>query len=434
MAECRGVCSKVRKILPLRKARSGLCPFLSLSIFCFLLYHTLLSRPNKPAGFGSAVILQFWRSHRGLPADTNTTGEAPASDTGMESSNGSSNFRNLAYKERQLQLPPKSTMQCTFRSDASSIGGSEVFPTANGGQVRHQRNSSDSLLLEEPPYWLEELLDEPETPMCRGHRRSSSDSVAFMDRASKPFREDGRKFKNSPAEPSMGSSNFDYQRDLSPFSYHANPNNADAYQKRVWGSPFTSVFSPNGHLSTSNASSWKKSVSSACISQDCDGGQFKVIIQRGVDLEGSSIRSDCSYPSPSASQADLKRAKQQFAQKSRMRKLQYIAELERNVQALQAEGYGVSAELEFLDQQNLILGMENMALKQRLESLSHEQFIKCMEQDMLRREISRLRYLYRQQQQQMQKQKHSTGGRTKTRDLDSQFVTNSIKPKEAGSC
>lgn len=43
---------------------------------------------------------------------------------------------------------------------------------------------------------------------------------------------------------------------------------------------------------------------------------------------------------------------------------------------LQAEGYEVSAALVFLDQQKLILGMENMALKQRLESLSQERFIK----------------------------------------------------------
>ncbi|KAL0539144.1 hypothetical protein IC582_023323 [Cucumis melo] len=55
----------------------------------------------------------------------------------------------------------------------------------------------------------------------------------------------------------------------------------------------------------------------------------------------------------------------QFAQRSRVRKLQYIAELERNVQALQANGSEVSAELEFLSQQNLILGMENKAPKQR---------------------------------------------------------------------
>lgn len=69
----------------------------------------------------------------------------------------------------------------------------------------------------------------------------------------------------------------------------------------------------------------------------------------------------------------------QFAQRSRVRKLQYIAELERNVKALQAEGSEVSAELEFLSQQNLILGMENKALKQRLETVSQEQLIKYCE-------------------------------------------------------
>lgn len=40
------------------------------------------------------------------------------------------------------------------------------------------------------------------------------------------------------------------------------------------------------------------------------------------------------------------------------------------------EGSGATAELEFLNQQNLILSMENKALKQRLESLAQEQLIK----------------------------------------------------------
>jgi hypothetical protein len=43
----------------------------------------------------------------------------------------------------------------------------------------------------------------------------------------------------------------------------------------------------------------------------------------------------------------------------------------------QAEGSEVSAELEFVNQQNLILSMENKALKQRFENLAHEQLIKC---------------------------------------------------------
>ncbi|RWW21245.1 hypothetical protein GW17_00014605 [Ensete ventricosum] len=41
-----------------------------------------------------------------------------------------------------------------------------------------------------------------------------------------------------------------------------------------------------------------------------------------------------------------------------------------------AEGSGISAELEFLDRQNLILNLENKALKQRLDSLSQEQLFK----------------------------------------------------------
>jgi hypothetical protein len=96
-----------------------------------------------------------------------------------------------------------------------------------------------------------------------------------------------------------------------------------------------------------------------------------------------------------------------------VRKLQYIAELERKVQALQvrsfikyvnysskssfsfyilllmsiyatkkniyilqAEGMEVSAEMEFLSQQNIMLDLENKALNQRLESLNQEQLIK----------------------------------------------------------
>lgn len=42
----------------------------------------------------------------------------------------------------------------------------------------------------------------------------------------------------------------------------------------------------------------------------------------------------------------------------------------------QAEGSEIAAEIGFLDQQNLILNMENKALKQRLDSLAQEQLIK----------------------------------------------------------
>ncbi|KAJ0010248.1 hypothetical protein Pint_33259 [Pistacia integerrima] len=120
----------------------------------------------------------------------------------------------------------------------------------------------------------------------------------------------------------------------------------------------------------------------------------------------------------------------QFAQRSRVRKLQYIAELERNVQALQAEGTEFSAELEFLNQQNLLLSMENKALKQRLDNLTQEQLIKCLEQEVLEREIGRLRALYQQQQQPPPSSSHR---RSSSRDLDSQFTNLSLKHKDANS-
>ncbi|KAI7981154.1 Basic leucine zipper 34 [Camellia lanceoleosa] len=124
----------------------------------------------------------------------------------------------------------------------------------------------------------------------------------------------------------------------------------------------------------------------------------------------------------------------QFARRSRVRKLQYIAELEKNVQALQAKGSEVSAELEFVNQQNLILSMENKALKQRLENLAQEQLIKYLEHDVLEREIGRLRALYQQQQQPPQQQQPSSGHRrTKSRDLDFQFANLSLKHKDASS-
>jgi len=119
----------------------------------------------------------------------------------------------------------------------------------------------------------------------------------------------------------------------------------------------------------------------------------------------------------------------QYAQRSRVRKLQYIAELEGRVQALQSEGVEVSAEMEFLTQQNIMLDLENKALKQRLESLAQEQLIKRFQQEMFEREIGRLRSLYQQQQQ----QQAPALVRSNSRDLDAQFANLSLKHKDPNS-
>jgi len=173
-------------------------------------------------------------------------------------------------------------------------------------------------------------------------------------------------------------------------------------------------------------------VSSSYMSQEATGETKNYAETLSHDPKRFSSEENSSNPQPVTYEADnIKRAKQQFAQRSRVRKLQYISELERNVQALQAEGSKVSAELEFTNQRNLILSLENKALKQRIESIAQEKLIKQLEQEVLKNEIGRLRALYQQQQQQQTHKPTASHGRATSKDLDSQFSSLSLNSKDS---
>ncbi|KAE8703290.1 Basic leucine zipper 61 [Hibiscus syriacus] len=91
-------------------------------------------------------------------------------------------------------------------------------------------------------------------------------------------------------------------------------------------------------------------------------------------------------------------ANRQSAQRSRVRKLQYISELERSVTTLQTEVSALSPRVAFLDHQRLILNVDNSALKQRIAALAQDKIFKDAHQDALKKEIERLRQVYQQQQ------------------------------------
>ncbi|PQP98189.1 basic leucine zipper 61-like isoform X1 [Prunus yedoensis var. nudiflora] len=129
-----------------------------------------------------------------------------------------------------------------------------------------------------------------------------------------------------------------------------------------------------------------------------------------------------SHPPPPTSPADPKRVKsrilanRQSAQRSRVRKLQYISELERSVTTLQSEVSALSPRVAFLDHQRLILNVDNSALKQRIAALAQDKLFKDAHQEALKKEIERLRQVYHHQsvkkmgnqnaQQQQQHQQH----------------------------
>ncbi|CAL4961339.1 unnamed protein product [Urochloa decumbens] len=90
-------------------------------------------------------------------------------------------------------------------------------------------------------------------------------------------------------------------------------------------------------------------------------------------------------------------ANRQSAQRSRVRKLQYISELERSVTTLQNEVSVLSPRVAFLDQQRTILRVGNSHLKQRIAALAQDKIFKDAHQEALRKEIERLRQVYEQQ-------------------------------------
>ncbi|KAI3448336.1 hypothetical protein Pfo_005001 [Paulownia fortunei] len=365
----------------------------------------------------------------------------------MANSKGQSSIRSMMYNGKNSLLPPKSPFPSISPSYAeyipSSALGPKALPKPREGNSHHQRTSSESCLIEEQPSWLDELLNEPETPVRRGgHRRSSSDSFAYIDTANDGsmnyVAQDDNKFKSMTPLSSWGSQDFDFYRDI---RYYADPNRSGKTKNKPWDTPVSSIPPPRG-LPSPRDTAIVPNAGSVGTSQDTDRNPTlsaeKQDVESGCqDPKGSFEKKDPSHVKSLASETDTKRAKQQFAQRSRVRKLQYIAELESNVQALQAEGSEVSAELEFLNQQNLILSMENKALKQRLESLTQEQLIKYLEHEVLEREAGRLRSLYQQQQQQQQQpqqQQMSSGHRrAKSRDLDQQFANLSLNHKEASA-
>ncbi|CAL0303750.1 unnamed protein product [Lupinus luteus] len=90
-------------------------------------------------------------------------------------------------------------------------------------------------------------------------------------------------------------------------------------------------------------------------------------------------------------------ANRQSAQKSRVRKLQYVSELERNVTSLQTEVSILSPRVAFLDHQRLILNVDNSSLKQRIAALAQDKIFKDGHQEALKMEIERLRQIYQHQ-------------------------------------
>ncbi|KAJ9538112.1 hypothetical protein OSB04_030845 [Centaurea solstitialis] len=237
----------------------------------------------------------------------------------MENSRGPSTMRNM-YSGKHYSLPPKSPFPSVapFYGDyaPTAASGPKGVPKYNDGNSHHQRTSSESILIEEQPSWLDELLDEPETPVRKGHRRSSSDSFTYMEAANANIERAAQveyRLRNMNSAPSWGSQDFDLYKDARNASFYAEHNRL-IQRNQAWDSPQNALTHSSGTASSrdsfvvqnstpSGASQGVKKITSVTTDKQ---DTVESCIQ---DSHTSSERNDASNTNASAPETDTKRAK-----------------------------------------------------------------------------------------------------------------------------
>lgn len=219
------------------------------------------------------------------------------------------------------------------------------------------------------PSWVDEFLDF--SSARRGsHRRSVSDSIAFLD---PPQMTGGNEFDR-----------LDDDQLMSMFSDDVPP------PSQPPPTAFSNPSTPSDHNSIND--------------EKPSNSPEQPAANESEEAQSTCKTEQQAPPQPGQDPivVDPKRVKRilanrQSAQRSRVRKLQYISELERSVTTLQTEVSALSPRVAFFDHQRSILTVGNSHLKQRIAALAQDKIFKDAHQEALRKEIERLRQVYHRQ-------------------------------------
>ncbi|CAK9229811.1 unnamed protein product [Sphagnum jensenii] len=328
-------------------------------------------------------------------------------------------------------LPPKSPGGYSMFGGSSLFEGGSLFnnvhssfPIRDGSSHHHKRTPSAGYLPQVQPSWLEEILESPDhgdmaTVNKKGlHRRASSDSVAFSESlynsdimAGRFAAEEERYSAQGGAPPGAhtlrieipdyngpSGDNWALERGMKHpprKSHHGSANNMG-----IWEKPRTQKAT---NVNAENASDSNSHSEGSNDDQRVRLGKYKSEPEVQSTSEGDQSHQGQQEDTQTSSEQidpslDPKKAKRQSAQRSRVRKLQYISELEMSVNALQTEVTTLSQQVGLYDHRRAIMTAENVLLKQKLAALGQTQRCKEAHNEALKKELQRL--LYQQQQQQ----------------------------------
>ncbi|XP_016494572.2 basic leucine zipper 2 [Nicotiana tabacum] len=266
---------------------------------------------------------------------------------------------------RQAHLPPR----CPFQKKPLTSPVQDHFTTTlhqhNPLPPRHHKSISQSSILEEQPAWLDELLNESDSNSGgMMHRRSASDSLTLLDGL-------------------VSFEGFD--------KFDETESNASCESDS--SSKTNCIYGPNSPRGKSNITFAENAIVSA-LSEYVSPNPLQYL-DRCISVSGAAQSELASNVSGAANDvnAEAKAMKRHPGQRSRVRKLQYIAELERTVNTYEALESELAAKVASLLQQRVALSMENRELKQQMLRLQQEKVIVDAQYRSLRKELERLRYL-----------------------------------------
>ncbi|XP_068660650.1 basic leucine zipper 61-like isoform X2 [Aristolochia californica] len=298
---------------------------------------------------------------------------------------------------RQSRLPPR----CPFISKSSSShrnSDSTLSQSRRTGDFHdhHRRSPSQSSILEEQPSWLDELLSDSESN-TKGvfHRRSASDSVALLEGLATfpPF----ASFVKEDSSVGDEGISIEMSKGMEETS------NCSGLEDRC-------VYGPNSPRRKINLTSSESSIVSVLseLVPQRTIGYLPGEVSYGYQICQSDAKED-SLPGACDHDNEMKTVKRYSGQRSRVRKLQYIAELERTVNVLEALESDLTVKAASLFQQRIVLSVENNTLKKKIASLHQEKMIKDGQCRSLQNEIERLKTAYIKHLKNQQKSNCDTG-------------------------
>ncbi|KAK1388856.1 Basic leucine zipper 61 [Heracleum sosnowskyi] len=274
------------------------------------------------------------------------------------------------------------------------------WPNLSSHSHHHTMSSMDNLTTSQAHSWVDDFLNFSSTSKRGSHRRSASDSIAFLDQVVL----DGQ-----------GECGIRSSAPGSRISHGAGAE-FDRFDEEQFMDMFTDHISVGPTVDCSNSSSpsnhdgMDHSPTKSCTTASTDqqmqklGNKFEesesALDDQHDGVAAAGVAPTDNYNDKIFDPRRVKRilANRQSAQRSRVRKMQYVSELERAVNSLQAEIAVLSPRVAFLDHQRLVLNVDNSVLKQRIAALSQDKVFKDAHQEALKREIERLRQVHNYQQ------------------------------------